>query len=682
MGRPRKRKKAVAVESDSDDGRPAQVSDPACERTSGRDDAAQSLIDHMLLLYATGRLDAKAFCLLAHFSVAAGVRSNDLAMYSRKPGLQSGKYSQHLKSVLPVQVGPDDLHSIDMPAYVNGRRQLKKLHCVPLYDVLEKEIDLAEESGEVVQVPESSDWSDTFNSHKLRHLPGDPRTCYPLGLYADKIKYTRSIGPGKSDSVLAITAFNLCTGSRHLLYVVSQRQLCRCGCKTWCSIYTVLEHLKYSIAAASRGVYPLTTHDGSPWEAGSFGARMAGKRMKSRFILTQIKSDWAEMVHTFGLPSWSCHHSPCFKCCSLHSQLYKFDGLTLQDSPWGDKPTTYEEECARCEIHVYVSTDAIRNKMLANLKFDKKRGRVFTSELVIGGTRIHQWDRLEPCSSLPDIGQFESKPVPFWCTLWHRHSDSRGRCTDWVTHRNPVFCAETGCSPDHLHLDVMHCLYLGVFSRYCHAVIRTSIADNVFRVDLSPVAREDETLKKIYSAYKLWCQTREPPVPLSYQISELTRPMVGDDDTPILKLKAVETRVFMEFCTQFCWDRVSEFPALRKLANAGQALVDYMGILRDQPFIMSWSVCSELLGLCLRHIELMRLAGFTDLPKTHMYAHLTTDMLTKGNARMYGTFLDEGLNLVIAKCAASCHRSVWERSIFQRIRLLPYVSKTSSFAIV
>eukprot|EP00959_Pyramimonas_sp_CCMP1952_P345032 7226119-Pyramimonas_sp.AAC.1 len=53
-----------------------------------------------------------------------------------------------------------------------------------------------------------------------------------------------------------------------------------------------------------------------------------------------------------------------------------------------------------------------------------------------------------------------------------------------------------------------------------------------------------------------------------------------------------------------------------------------------------------------------------------------------GNPRWYSTFLDESLNLVLAGVAAASHKATWERSIFDRMRLLPIVSKGHALARV
>eukprot|EP00959_Pyramimonas_sp_CCMP1952_P223728 4678093-Pyramimonas_sp.AAC.1 len=80
------------------------------------------LEDHLLQLYATGRIDAKALCLTCFFAVKAGARGTLLEKLQFGPGKQSGKYAKHLRDALPEQVSAPELHFLDLPVYLNGAR--------------------------------------------------------------------------------------------------------------------------------------------------------------------------------------------------------------------------------------------------------------------------------------------------------------------------------------------------------------------------------------------------------------------------------------------------------------------------------------------------------------------------------------------------------------------------------
>ena len=78
----------------------------------------------------------------------------------------------------------------------------------------------------------------------------------------------------------------------------------------------------------------------------------------------------------------------------------------------------------------------------------------------------------------------------------------------------------------------------------------------------------------------------------------------------------------------------------------------------------------------------MGVADVKYIPKSNLCVILTLRIAQCGNPRSYSTFMDESLNLVIAAVASAAHQATWEKSIFDRIRLMPYVSRNSAFAIV
>eukprot|EP00959_Pyramimonas_sp_CCMP1952_P431213 9031259-Pyramimonas_sp.AAC.1 len=69
----------------------------------------------------------------------------------------------------------------------------------------------------------------------------------------------------------------------------------------------------------------------------------------------------------------------------------------------------------------------------------------------------------------------------------------------------------------------------------------------------------------------------------------------------------------------------------------------------------------------------MNSLGYSLQPKSHQFVHMTLSIGVKGNPRFYNTFHDESLNLILAGIASVSHRATWERTIFQRVQLLPIV---------
>eukprot|EP00959_Pyramimonas_sp_CCMP1952_P457780 9475503-Pyramimonas_sp.AAC.1 len=158
--------------------------------------------------------------------------------------------------------------------------------------------------------------------------------------------------------------------------------------------------------------------------------------------------------------------------------------------------------------------------------------------------------------------------------------------------------------------------------------------------------------------------------------------MLGTRSAPALKTKAAETGVLTRWAVEFCRTSGARMVRAKVMMNAGECLLEYARILKESPHHVEPAKYDRLVFLCLRHLALMGDVGGGYLPKAHMWVHMTLKIPECGNPRTYITFHDESLNLVLAGVAAAAHRSTWERSIFERIRLLPLVDSKSAFAVL
>ncbi len=443
----------------------------------------------MVRLYALGRLDAKAFSIACYLASKAGARGENLRLYGLPPGRQSGSYSRKLKRVLPQQASAPELDLVEVPVNVRGNRTTKLVPVAPIHECLEAE--LREVAIETLETSTDVDWAESFERHPHRHRE-DNRPVHPVALYLDGIKFTRSIGPGRADSLVGITAYNLRTNQRHLIAVVSKREMC--GYDT---LWPILNHIRWSFTAATDGVRPTRRWDDSDWPDSSAYYHTQGTDLTSRYLLVQIKADWAEQCSSLGFPTWSSVHSPCFLCGCKKSTMYRLNDVSLVDDGWGKKATTYDEECSRHEIRVLVSTEheraaILRDGGLYTEKKKKQLGRILKNDVVPFGLRAG--DRLEPSQTLQHSGLFETKALPFVAVFWRTRTDARGRNLSWVTRRCPVFCLELGASPDTvLHLDTLHCIYLGVFSSFVYFVIREALGTDIYGIGGPKETREPAT---------------------------------------------------------------------------------------------------------------------------------------------------------------------------------------------
>ena len=100
-----------------------------------------------------------------------------------------------------------------------------------------------------------------------------------------------------------------------LYAAIRRRNLCRCGCRGWCSLWVLLQMTAWSIEALAKGVWPSCRHDGSAWrDSDSERASKAGQPVQLKAAVIYIKGDWAEYAHTFAFPAWSDGLRPCWAC--------------------------------------------------------------------------------------------------------------------------------------------------------------------------------------------------------------------------------------------------------------------------------------------------------------------------------------------------------------------------------
>ena len=536
----------------------------------------------------------------------------------------------------------------------------------------------ANDSGEC-----TSDWAKVWQDHPLRERADDPRPCRPIALYLDGIQYTRSSTPGHGDSLVAVTAYELSSQKRHLLYVLSKKEAA--GHDTLTAVW---HHLRWALESCATGIHPTHRWDGADWMAGSKYAALAGQPMSCRWLVCQLKSDWAEISSSLGFPSWSSFHRPCMQCSANKSNWYNWNGITLDDLPdsWGEMGFDYETACANSERRIVV-TDEVRVAILhsGQLSFSsaKKRpkGRYLKQDVLALG--LLKGDRLEPDSRMVDTADFDTRPVPFECTFWRRHVDGRGRILDRVLRRCPLFSVDIlGTSPQvTLHTDTLHCLYLGIMSRYCHAVVWGALSSNLWDLSGDKESRQEMGCRLLFSDFTRWCDKNG--VAGRNRVKTLTIGMVSaEDSTPALKMKAAETGVFTRWACEFVEKHKVKITHGDLLASAGNALLEYKRAIDEAPFAVPWKECSRMMDLCLRHLHLMKCAGISDIPKCHQFLHMVADTRIKGNPTGYSCFTDESLNLSIARCASAASRVCWEAPIFQRVRLIPYLDKSSHFACV
>jgi hypothetical protein len=339
----------------------------------------------------------------------------------------------------------------------------------PPHEALHKEFV---DSPELVAKARAAAAPASYAEHPVDRRAGG--RSVPLAFYLDGAQYTKT-----GACVLVFAVQNLISGARHLCCAVDKRNLCRCGCRGWCSLRPILQMFAWSFRALATGTFPSAREDGSPWpDAEESRASIGGQPLACGVCaVQQVRGDWAEFAHSLGFPSWRHKRYPCLWCACERESMFSWGQLEEDDSPWQlNTHADYEAACRRCEITVVVGTEAERAEIAGALFWDTRkygsRGRALKRALPSYG--LQAGDRLEPSAGLPDVGAFDSLGAPASVVFWRPSQETITR------HRNPLFDDSIGLNIQSLRVDSLHCLYLGVIQTACGAVIQAMLEHDCF----------------------------------------------------------------------------------------------------------------------------------------------------------------------------------------------------------
>ena len=411
-------------------------------------------------------LNAKPFCQLMYWAGRAGVQ--DAIKYGLAPGAPSGHYQRKLDLVLENQKKGAALYNIQVPG--SSKHELSRT--VATTPAIVPHEALAEESSKPGFYTALHEWATsplppTYREHPVVHR--EAAEGAPSGHVVGLSLYLDGVPCSKTDSVLGLWIQSLATRRRHLCCILRKRLSCQCGCRGWCSMFAVLQFLRWSFDALASGFWPDGRHDNLEWrpEDGNRQAQM-GRPLPFRACVVYIKGDWAEYATSLGFPSWQDAVRPCFGCCTSGDEMYIPHGNSPMTLRWvcnsvGD----YAVACARCEIIVHLN-QRTKALVVAQLRYDKRstgsRGRCLAGPVPTLG--LLAGDRLGPCAALPNVGALETFAVPATVTFWRCSEETITR------HRNPLFGGIASiCPTRNLTIDVLHCLHLGVLKVWCaHAI--------------------------------------------------------------------------------------------------------------------------------------------------------------------------------------------------------------------
>ena len=145
-------------------------------------------------IHLKGGLPATSVCLLAHWGKLAGLQS-PACDWAKPPGLQSGKYSDHLKRCLNLDPDASDLYELDMPGNSrhDGCRDDVQVLCMLPHEALAREVEANPAILDRARAQhEGQSWWNTLQSSPLADNLARGEPVLPISLYLDGVKYINS----------------------------------------------------------------------------------------------------------------------------------------------------------------------------------------------------------------------------------------------------------------------------------------------------------------------------------------------------------------------------------------------------------------------------------------------------------------------------------------------------------
>jgi hypothetical protein len=508
--------------------------------------ARQELADLIVDLKTSGNISAKTGCLLSWWAHHAGATGFVESLMFRPDSETTGHYSRHWDHALGTRTSGENWYELEVPMYrrASASRVAVDMSCLPPHEVFGQEFGAAEDlPAKLKQAIDSKELPLRYHQHPVvMSAPADV-PVYPVALYLDAVQFTRT------DTVLGVWMYCLLTNVHHCLMVLRKSEMCRCGCRKWCSLWPVFQLLHWSNVAMSTGLHPSRRHDGTIWnESDAARAVLAGQNLGWRAAVVFIKADWAELASTLGFSPWNHSIHPCLFCHTPREGLYTVQGLSPVSFPhplrtWDD----YQQACGRCEIERVV-TEAERPLLLGSLVYDKRadtsapHGRA----MVVDCLGLRKGDRVEPSLELPDVSKLDTVQCPIKVTFW-RSSEQAG-----VKHRNPLFSTLTGIQPDSaICIDWLHSCSLGIFKDFLGSFIcQLFHVDQVFckipNIDVRSALSAASLQALLFQFYSSEAKHNR----MHTRVQHMEASMFGSQNAPAFNFHGAEVNGFLDFSVQ------------------------------------------------------------------------------------------------------------------------------------
>jgi hypothetical protein len=625
--------------------------------------AGLDFVRFVLSLATAGHLSCTQCCILMYLAYHAGIEQ--AKRYMLQPGAATGHYGRKLRRAMGHTAANSDLYGLEVPGTLKRdlARVVHNFWTIPGHEQLADDVGADPVCrARLKEHIRNGDLPPAYWEHPVVAASSEEDVVYPYALYMDGVPYSNT------DGVLGVWLVNLVSSVRYLTLVLRKKSICQCGCRGWCSYFSVFLYLAWQIAALAEGRRPSKRHDGSDWKpSDKKRASLAGEIM-TKGACIYIKGDWCEYAQTFAFPAWNDTLRPCFECVAFGIDMYCSAGNSIHGLRWRpNEDGDYEQACARCEIHVALTTESEKLPILQRLRYDKSdagsHGRVLSQSLPT--LNLEVGDRLEPSCTLPDVGDLENLALPAVIIFWRKSLDTLTR------HRNPLFNDATGLSPKRsMTIDTLHALYLGVLNTWAKTATWFLLVSGLF----GNLHYADENLRAavmvLRNSLVAWYKQRRADHPHESltEISDLTVKMVGSRNEPKLKTKGAETWAF----SLFLIDQLRKLGPLAgpdhlRLLHAGECLQRMVQIWGAHGWTIPEAAQEQLMESYNAHIALMAPFGVYT-PKHHIIYHLLEKIGYQGNPREYACWLDESLNRQLKGACRNVSQATFEHSVLLAMR--------------
>ena len=236
-------------------------------------------------------------------------------------------------------------------------------------------------------------------------------------------------------------------------------------------------------------------------------------------------------------------------------------------------------------------------------------------------------DRLVPHAGMLNITIFDEATPPFDLLFWRATADAKGKISDHVINRCPLFQRALGTSPARtLAVDTLHSVNYGPMQRWCSAAVWRVLLSNPWHYNGTMEQRMEMAARRLRSDLFSWYN--ETQVPHARRLNDFTLSMIGHsagiqmgECMPhpgcAMKTKAAETAVIMDWAIDLVRKYQDGLTLGAELLVAGDALQKWTDVVLSQTLLADHRAQQQLLDLAVKDVLRAERAQVSMVPAHH-----------------------------------------------------------------